>query len=224
MTSIIIPSKNVVNLTACVQSIQERDPGHRIIIVDDGLNLDPWPDVLDGNTIVAGQKPFIFARNVNIGIQAAESDDVIILNDDTRLLTPGGFSELARCAATYPRLGIMAASLTGCVGNLNQVHCPGGGVRPEQRMLCFVAVFIPRAVIQRVGLLDIAYCLDYGCEDGDYCYRVRQAGLRLAVCDRCVVEHGKLKSTYRADGGGLSFRRNAEVFLKKFGRSYYQEC
>ena len=38
-------------------------------------------------------KPFVFARNVNLGIEAAGDADVILMNDDaTQLRTPYGFT------------------------------------------------------------------------------------------------------------------------------------
>ena len=42
----------------------------------------------------------------------------------------------------------------------------------------------------------------YGGEDDDYCYRARQAGQTIGVFEECVVDHSKLKSTFRPDGRG----------------------
>lgn len=86
-------------------------------------------------------------------------------------------------------------------------------------MLCFVCVAMPRSTFESVGPLDEQYCLDYGCEDGDYSYRVRKAGLRLGIWDGVEVDHGTLRSTYRG-AGPVSFQQNMKVFERKHGIAY----
>ena len=77
--SIIIPSRSASNLVPCIRAIREAGETARIIVVDDGVE---WPSdeplaewgALEG---FMGESPFIFARNVNIGICEAADDDVI---------------------------------------------------------------------------------------------------------------------------------------------------
>src|SRR5690242_18881845 len=184
--SVVILSKNAVNLEACVRAIKQHEAGPRIIVVDDGLNstAELWLEA--SVQFVLGAKPFIFARNANIGIEVA-GDDVILLNDDALLDTPGGFSALSAAAAAHPEFGVISA-VTNVVGNLAQRPQGGNGLREEPRTLAFVCVYIPRATIDRVGLLDERYCLDYGVEDNDYCKAVRQVGLKLGIFDGCYVD------------------------------------
>jgi hypothetical protein len=77
-------------------------------------------------------------------------------------------------------------------------------------MMGFVCVYIPRTVIDRVGLLDERY-VGYGYDDDDYCKRVRDAGLKLAVSGKCIVEHASLPSTFRS-GQEVSQERFSEMF------------
>jgi glycosyltransferase involved in cell wall biosynthesis len=219
--SVIIPSKSATNLMACVRAIREAGETCRIIVVSDGLDwnaywhetqmkaVDPW--------IVAGVKPFCFARNVNIGIRAAGDDDVILLNDDALLKTSGGFVQMAQVMRQHKDLGILAAACD-TVGNPNQFRrSVERGVRDEPRMVCFVCVYIPRSTIKTVGLLDERF-IHYGMDDDDYSLRVRQAGLKLGIFDGCYVDHRSLKSSYR--GGpiaGGDFRPNMKLFIEKWG-------
>src|ERR1035441_10671726 len=84
--SIVIPSRKAENLVPCVQAVLKCEPDldpSRIIVIDDGARPDA-EGALPGVTWIAGVKPFIFARNVNLGIVSVDHD-VILLNDDALL-------------------------------------------------------------------------------------------------------------------------------------------
>ena len=217
--SIVIPSKSVANLVPCIRAIREAEETARIIVVSDGLDwnaywaetkmsaADPW--------IVAGVKPFVFARNVNIGIRAAGEDDLILLNDDALLKDRVGFSKLALAHMDNPGYGCIGA-VTNLTGQPLQ-QPQGKGLR-EVPHIAFVCVFIPRTTINRIGLLDERYCLDYGVEDRDYCEAITRAGLKVGVLDTCFVDHGSLTSTYRGHPESpKSFAQNYELFKAKWG-------
>lgn len=212
--SVIILSKTASNLAPCVSTIFDQGERPRIIVVDDGIDWDETPN-LDLVTVVQGIKPFIYARNVNLGIKAAGTDDVILLNDDALLTTRRGFSALGLAAQGY---GIVSPAMNNC-GNPNQWPAARNGplVRREDRTLCFVCVYIPRATIDKVGLLDERF-VHYGMEDDDYCLRVRNAGFNLGIFDDCFIDHSKLKSSFRGgpEAGG-DFRPNLKLFIEKWG-------
>jgi GT2 family glycosyltransferase len=187
----------------------------RIICVDDGVGdvrVNDDPRML----VVPGDKPFIFSRNVNIGIAAAGSDDVVILNDDAILKSMYGFSIMQREGELHPDFGVIAAT-TNNVGNRNQYRISDSGLREDPRMVCFVAVFVPRTTIEKVGFLDEEFT-GYGYDDDSYCLRVRRAGLRIGICDGCYVDHASLPSTFRSQGYPVEgFHHNAKVFEEKYG-------
>src|SRR6266436_4543018 len=97
MLSIVIPSKNVNNLEPCLQAIWMNESGNiqrdHVIVIDDGLERKP-----DGPTYIRGLTPFIFSQACNSAIRAAGSTDIVILNDDAILETPGGFTALQEVA------------------------------------------------------------------------------------------------------------------------------
>jgi GT2 family glycosyltransferase len=167
--------------------------------------------------MVEGKKPFIYARNVNIGITAARREDnpdaVILLNDDALLLTPLGFTHLAEAAAKHPEYGIVSA-VTNFAGNAAQI-AKNVGFREEPNMLCFIAVLITAACLDRVGPLDERFTA-YGWEDNDFCRRARQAGFKLGIYDLCFVDHRTLVSTFREDVHcGIS--AGAAIYREKWG-------
>ncbi len=214
--SVIIPSKTAGNLVPCLDAVHAKEPDARIIIIDDGLELGWLSRIMFiPNAFLPGRKPFVFARNVNLGITAAGTDDVVILNDDAILETPGGFSLLQKAGQKIPEYGMIAATCNN-VGNPNQFP-RGIGLREEPRQVCFVCVLIPRRTIEAVGLLDERF-VGYGMDDDDYSLRVRNAGLKIGIHDGCYVDHGSLTSSYRGDPKAPSdFRPNLRIFIEKYG-------
>ena len=205
--SIIIPSRNTGNLTQCVRALRDCGVTARVIVIDDGIE---WPIPWHSAPLWAmpGNKPFIFARNVNIGIRAARADDVLLLNDDCLLKTGLGFSVLGHVCERNPEYGALCPGFDpeGC-SHLNLVGRRRVGIADEPTTLIFACCYIPRTTIDRVGLLDERFGINaggrgprgYGLEDDDYSLRIRKSGLKLGVYDGAMVDHSTLKSSFRHD-------------------------
>lgn len=219
MFSVIIPSRNASNLVPCVEAVRRAEPTAEIIVVDDGID---WAEVAGqarhqvkgAVRVIEGVRPFCFARNMNLGIQAC-AGDVVLLNDDAILETPFGFHELDEASKAHPEFGVISA-VTNVVGNLAQ-QPRDMGLREEPRTVAFVCVYIPRGTINRIGLLDERFS-SYGWDDNDYCRRVREAGLKLGIFDDCFVDHSSLHSTFRGlphAAGDIASGR--EIYRAKWG-------
>ena len=167
---------------------------------------------------IPGVKPFIFARNCNLGIKHAGTDDVIILNDDALLRTPNGFSMLAKFAAEHPEVGCVAPA-TNVTGQ--RLQWPSNRTPEGYRFvdtIPYVCVYIPRRTLETVGLLDERYCQGYGCEDLDHCEAMKRAGLKIAVLYDVYVDHGSLHSSFRGGPHACGdFSRNLALFNQKWG-------
>jgi GT2 family glycosyltransferase len=225
--AVIIPSRTASNLLPCLEAVHLHEPSARLLVVDDGVDWDAFTEALRSRLdlleplwrkleVLSAPKPFCFARNCNFGINTAGADDVVLLNDDAALRTPGGFTAMQREAEKHPEYGVISAACNN-VGNRNQWPQQGGQLRDEPRMVCFVAVLIPRRTIEAAGLLDERY-VGYGLDDDDYCLRVRGAGLKIGIFDGCYVDHSSLVSTFRgAAGAGGDYRSNLDLFVKKWG-------
>ena len=217
--SVIIPSRNLTNLTACVAAVRENEPKARITVAWDRSRGNEPLDYDAEHSLrlsIEVEDPFIFAKSVNTGIRASCNwDDIVILGDDGLLQTPGGFSLLAAEAETHPEYGLISATMNN-VGNRNQWP-QGIGLREEPRVVCFVAVYVPRSTIDAVGLMDERFTA-YGFDDDDYCLRVRRAGLKIGIHDGCYVDHGSLTSTFRGNPAApANLHDGLRIFVDKWG-------
>ncbi len=236
--SVVIPSRSASNLIPCVDAARKYEPGARIIVVNDGIpDSAKIAPPLDRCEFISGIKPFVFARNVNRGIERAlrvEQIDVTthgdaepqylnvgdagvcLLNDDALLQTPHGFSKLAQFASDHPEVGCVAPS-TNITGQ--RLQWPSNRSPEGYRFVDtvpYVCVYIPRRTIERVGLLDERYCIDYGCEDLDHTTAMNRAGLKVAILYDVYVDHGSLHSSFRGDPKRpASFQKNLALYRAK---------
>lgn len=216
--TVIIPSKTRSNFERCVDAINQHEGVCSKLVIDDGLGYEVRScERMYYCEWAPGVKPFVFARNVNLGINRAfidpECDGVVILNDDALLETPAGFSRLAAECQKDPTIGVIGATTN--LGHRCQKP-QNVGLRFVEHF-AYVAVYIPRATIERVGLLDERFTA-YGYDDNDYNIRVRQAGLKCAVHDGCYVDHGSLKSTFRGDPRTpAQLAAGRRIFQEKWG-------
>jgi GT2 family glycosyltransferase len=218
--AVVIPSRNLGNLAQCVTAVYKHEPEARVVVVDDSEKDYIYSFCMQSACVqVRGKKPFVFSRNVNLGIECAMkygAEGVVILNDDALLETPGGFTALRDAARSCPDYGIISSTCNN-VGNTRQYRSRLGGLREERRMVCFVAVYIPATTIEKVGLLDERF-VTYGWEDNDYCRRIRNAGLKIGIHEGCFVNHAKLHSTFRGAGGpGGDIEPGKQIYLSKWG-------
>jgi GT2 family glycosyltransferase len=137
------------------------------------------------------------------------------------LTTPGGFTALMELMESRREFGVIAAASTW-TGNRNQMPKAGGALREDPRMVCFVAVAIPRRVLDIVGPMDERFGgfnekgeRIYGHCDDDMCLRIRRAGFKVGIFDGCVVDHSTLKSTFRSVPCPLEPGR--KLFIEKWG-------
>ncbi len=240
--AVIIPSRNAGNLARCVASVRQSEPEAEIRVMWDRSKGNGFIPPTADYMVRDCDSEFIFSRNVNIGIEAALeveriettkigdgyrtfrpgriNDGIVILGDDGLLETPGGFSLLAEECHKDPTIGVI-----GCTTNLgHRCQKPQGvGLRFVDHF-AFVAVYIPRTTIEKVGLLDERFGGQdsqgrtiYGYEDEDYNHRVKLAGLKVAVHDGCYVDHGSLRSTFRGDPKSpASLAPGRDVFKEKW--------
>lgn len=244
--AVVIPSKTAGNLVPCVAAVRQHEPDARIIVVDDGvdwLRAGIARDVTNAE-VIEGIKPFVFARNANIGIRAAGDADVVLLNDDALLGSPRGFSLMQQAAAEHPQVGVIGA-VTNSTGAREQMPRTNGGLRIVDH-IAFVCVLIPWRTRERLanaaaivhgdvketpegltatvthpftgGFLDERY-VTYGWEDNDYIRQCKTAGLRIAVHDGCYVNHSKLPSTFRGRGAG-DIEPGRRIYQAKWGKEY----
>jgi glycosyltransferase involved in cell wall biosynthesis len=221
--SVVIPSNDADRLRRCVRSILDAHlglPAEKIIVVDDGAR-EQWKEEDPAVTWVDGVKPFIYARNTNIGIRTVYRKlldggyhqliyyNVVIVGDDVVVRTPGAFDLLAE-TAKRDKVFAVSPAIEGLVGNGDQHRRTQGAVRETRHPLCFVCVYLTSEAISKVGLLDENF-VHYGGEDVDWSWRAQALGGRLLVDDRVVVRHND-------EGMPSAFRSKPDIMeLSKAG-------
>jgi hypothetical protein len=195
--SLVVPSKFPDIFAQLAESIDRygQDIDELIVVVD-----GDWSPRASQWKRVQGAQPFGFSRNCNRGIAAAKpANDILLINDDVTLLAPNSIAQLRAAAAVNPRAGLVSPRFQGAVGNpLQMANLRLSGTIISRQRLAFVSVLLPRATINRVGLLDERFGAGYGGEDDDYCLRTQRAGLDLVICAGVTMRHGFGAHTYSA--------------------------
>jgi GT2 family glycosyltransferase len=196
---IVIPSSNPILARTCLESIEARDEvflGRVVIITNDRAEFIPLQAEYPEVSVVEVAGAFNFAAWTNEGIRRflPFAGSIMLLNDDTQLLTDGGLTALeALVESGGPP--ILSAAIRGTGGVIDQRQASPSGVRLMPGHISFTAVAIHRSAFERLGLLDERF-VGYGYEDNDFCHRAIKAGMTIGVYDGCVMAHYKPHSSF----------------------------
>ncbi len=231
--AIVVLSGYADILTEFMRPIMRFDVDTKLILVTSGelSSLKIWTVA----ECIHGPEPFSFPRNANIGIRAAGRADVFLVNDDVQFLEAGSVGKLARIAHEHPEVGVLSPQFEGRVGNRMQERSSltrhpddyrfEDGVRRvwyTETRLCFTGVYIRREVLDLIGELDEQFD-GYGRDDDDYCRRVRNAGLKLAVTPEVVMRHGFGEEQHSASFKRAGYPRSGidprmtQLYAQKWG-------
>lgn len=213
-------------------------PRVEIIIVDNASKENPDPIKTEFPEVILFKNPANegFAGGNNRGIEIAKGDYFLLLNNDTEV-PPGFLEPLVNRAENDKKTGIICPKLLyfdhpeiiqyAGYTPINPVTGRGHGIGINQRddgtydKACHTsrahgaAMFIPRTVVEKVGLMAELYFLYY--EEMDYCERIKNAGYTIWYEPASHVYHkesmttGKnslLKTYYLSRNRLLYLRRN----------------
>lgn len=146
-----------------------------------------------GWDVVVSRLPYCGPRLGNIVMAATHPNDVFAVGDDVQLLEEGCVDKLRQIAYSEPTIGVVAPRVYGACGcelqRANSKQFKDRDWIETKERLAFIAVYIKREVIDKVGLMDTRFN-GYGGDDTDYCLRAQLAGYKLAVALNCFVKHG----------------------------------
>lgn len=171
--SIIIPTYNHCDdlLKPCLESIQEYTNmlDVEVIVVANGCtdNTQEYVNSLGHPFKLIWEPEAIgYTKATNLGIQAAQGEYLVLLNNDTQLLPQDKDTWLRMLEAPFadPQVG-----LTGPLELFDNYA--------NHKVLIFFCVMIPRRVFDQVGLLDEIFSPGGG-EDIDFTVRALDAGYR----------------------------------------------
>ncbi len=214
--SVIIPNYNGKEyIRACLDSLLAQGTGALSVIVVDNASTDGSPEIIRSEypsvKLICLKKNYGFSRAVNEGIRAAETEYVILLNNDTRV-EAGFAAELLRAIRQDARIFSCQAQMRqmdhpGLLDNAGDFYCALGWAvtRGKGRSCacydredtifssCAGAAIYRKCIFDKIGYFDekhFAYL-----EDVDICYRARIAGYENRYAPLAVVYHKGSAST-----------------------------
>ncbi|NUM88477.1 MAG: glycosyltransferase [Bdellovibrionales bacterium] len=239
--SVVVLAHNQWPVTElCLRSLawaQKKNPGVRAeyILVDNASHDSTTRKArkIPGLRVITHRKNLGFAGGNNAGIRAARGRNVILLNNDT-VVAPGWLPRLLAHAERIPDLGVMGPATNTEIGqalpgvryeNLREffdLHARLGhenaGAWEIAEKVSGLCLFLPRATLDRVGLLDTGYGIGYF-EDDDYCLRVRDAGLRLVWAKDVYVHHfGSMSFEHNSISKWKYLEKGMDRFVFKWGK------
>ncbi|MDJ1157145.1 glycosyltransferase family 2 protein [Chelatococcus sp. SYSU_G07232] len=205
VTAVVVAFDSAHALPACLDALARE--GVHAIVVDNGSEDDSAALAeARGARVVRNSRNEGFGRANNIGVRAAETDYVLLVNPDL-VLDPGAVAELLTAAARYPDAGILAPRIVEPDGRLffqarsllsAYLPNPRGVLRLPEGDCCApflsgAAMLMRRDLFLACGGFDEQIFLFY--EDDDLCRRVADAGHALVHVHAAVARHGRGRSS-----------------------------
>ncbi|MGE3262546.1 MAG: glycosyltransferase [Bacteriovoracia bacterium] len=153
--------------------------------------------------ILQNQENLGFAGGNNSGIRAAKGEHIVILNNDT-IVPPDWLARLNQHLETIPDLGILGPSANTESGQAifgvrynsirdffeynDRLGRDQAGAWERVKKISGLCMLLPRATLDKVGLLDTDFGIGYF-EDDDLCLRAEDKGLKLVWAKDVYVHH-----------------------------------
>jgi GT2 family glycosyltransferase len=222
MVSIVIPAWNKWSFTSrCLESLAAQTSGvpFEVIVVDNGSTDETAAALprVPGLRVHRNDGNLGFARACNQGAAMARGPYLLFLNNDTEAL-PGWLPPMVRLLESAPDIAMVgskllfpdgtiqhagvavayASPLPICPFHIHQKKPPEASTRPLELEAVTAACMLVRAeVFRAAGGFDEAFRNGY--EDVDLCFKVREAGHRIAYTPESVLIHHESMTPGRFD-------------------------
>ncbi len=214
LVSIVIPSKDAPDyIGRCLQSIfgVSTYPNIEVIVVDNATTDPAALAILQQHPIriVPFNERFNFSRAVNAGVAAATGDYVVLLNNDTEVVTPDWLQTMVSLfdakdvgavgtLLLYPDRTVQHAGVVlGARGTADHVmrgfpsdvdgYAGSLSCTREVSAATAACLMVPRALYHEFGGLSVDYRTIY--QDVDLCLKLRSRGYRVLCTPRAVLIH-----------------------------------
>lgn len=180
MISIIIPTCKKENLIPCLESIfKYTDMSDKeCIVVANGYDGDI--NEIKGCNVISYPERIGYTKAVNRGIQAAISEYIVLLNDDTILLPQEIDTWITMLTEPFKNEKV------GITGPLKS-WCP----HAERNFLVFFCVAMRKKLFDELSLLDSPTFSPGGGEDTDFCIKAENADYELMQVPNNYLEQDK---------------------------------
>ncbi|MCI8469200.1 MAG: glycosyltransferase [Eggerthellaceae bacterium] len=237
LVSVVIPSKDHVSeLDACVRSLLERATYTNLeLVIVENNSADAatfaYYDELQARDervrVVRWEGPFNYSAIMNFGVAQARGAYLLLLNNDTELITPDALEEMAGYLQR-PEVGVVGAKLYfrdgltqhagmlvgphGAVAHVNQDFPPlregylARAVRPGNFSgVTGACQMVRRAVFEELGGYDEAFAV--GFNDIDFCLRALDAGYLVTFTPYAELFHYEFTTRGREVADEAKLRR-----------------
>ncbi|MCH7998682.1 MAG: glycosyltransferase [Chloroflexi bacterium] len=209
LVSIVIPTRDRVDLLSqCIASIEKKTsyPNYEIVIVDNDSTDERTIDYLkkSRHRCLAFPGAFHFASMMNFAIRATAGEHVILLNNDTEIITDEWIEAMLEhsqrpvVAAVGARLfypdhrvqheGVIMGLGGGSAGNVDHGGYFGLGELVRNCSAVTAACMMARRdIFQRLGGFDEKLGIAFN--DVDYCLRAREQGYLIVYTPYAVLYH-----------------------------------
>ncbi len=236
--SVIIPSKDHPEvLKTCLSSLLEKTEYHdrdklEIIVVDNGSSPDKkagYEQLSEtyGFTYIYDPQPFNYSRMNNIGIDRASGDIILLLNDDTEIISGDWLMKMAGYAVR-PEVGAVGAKLLYAGTDLIQ-HAGVTllAVGPSHKILALpdgddhyfgrnlldhdmlavtgACLMVSADKLRKVSGLNEELKVAYN--DIDLCLKLYENGYRSVQCNGAVLYHYESLTRGQDTGDGEKYTR-----------------
>jgi GT2 family glycosyltransferase len=217
--SIIIPTKDKTEiLKVAIESIVQKTtyPNYEIILIDNNSSTEEfkqavkqWEQTIPGFICVQVSSPFNFSELIDIGAAKASGSFLILLNNDTEVITPDWIEGMLNHAIKTD-VGAVGAKLlfhnntiqhAGIVINkAGQVRHIHSGCRPDEVVylnalnrtmnysaLTAACLMVEKSKFDKVKGFDLQFAVSYN--DIDFCLRLQQMGLRNVYAPDVTLYH-----------------------------------
>lgn len=217
--SVIIPFRDQFPyLERCLQSLDQSRHANRttieVVLVDNGSTaqtVDAVGQVIGGRndvSLIRVDEPFNFSRLINVGASISRGTYLLLLNNDTEVISPRWLDEMVG-VAEHPGVGVVGAKLVfpngkiqhggviiglrGLVGHAFYGQADGSGymgllsVVRDVSAVGAACALTPRSIFEELGGFDER--LPIALNDVDYCLRVRRSGRAVVWTPHAVLRH-----------------------------------
>ncbi|GBG57932.1 glycosyl transferase [Sporomusaceae bacterium FL31] len=237
LTSIVMLTYNkLAHTQTCIDSIREYTPAdsYELIVVDNHSTdgTIEWLQQQADIRAIFNSTNLGFPKGCNQGIEIANGDSVLLLNNDT-IVTENWLSNLTTCLFSSSDIGAVGAVTNNCSYSQSvpvnyqctedmhkfaaQFNRSDPAKWEERLKLVGFCMLIKKSVIDEIGLLDEGFTPG-NYEDDDYSLRIRLAGYKLMLCTDTFIHHfGSI--SFKEDNNFYSqlLRDNAKKFETKWG-------
>lgn len=260
---IVLHYQNLSDTLECLHSLSHQNySDYEILLVDNG-SQDPTFTLqeIPRLTLIKNSTNLGFAEGNNTAIRAAlerKADAVLLLNNDTTV-APDLLTQFAQAAKIHPNAGSFGAKIY-FYDEPTVIWHAGGGVNPTSfrcyhlgcgesdlekkyeeicpiEYACGCALFVPRATIEKVGLMAPEFFLLW--EEIDWCFRMAHADRPCFFIPQAKVWH-KISRSFEGGNRGplwqyyyfrnrllflrrhLSFFKRLQFYFTRFSRELFQ--